>query len=525
MNNNFDNLTPMSPSEEPPPPPRPPQRTSGFVILIAWLVILAVVVLIVRRQFVEEPPRAKEEKPGLDLATNVFMIQSRALVAYLDMVESLAQNQPNNPDVNPQEVRTAIAKDLATQDTGTVEQRLGTVIMRGELLGPQAALESLETLHGLIKEKEHPLTDREQELLALLNRLYSQAARQRGDKDKPAAQPAEPILTPDEQQVLHDRLGWYGDLAGTIDENAPPGLREGVLRSGQKSLVVLGVVVAWFLLVGLTGLIGLGVMGIGLLVRGVRSRVTTGAGGGVYAETFALWMVVFLGMSWLVQHFAPPPVQFLLIILVFFSSLLTLAWPVLRGVPWQQVREDIGWTRGPAGFFEPFVGVGCYAMTLPLLVPGVCLLLVFAAIAAKMAEAAGVVPPTDTFTSPELPSHPIVGELANGGWWLKIQVLFLGVIAAPIVEETMFRGVLYRHLREGSRGLGIFLSVLFSGTVASFLFAVIHPQGLIAVPVLMAMAFGFAFTREWRGSLISSMVAHCLVNLVTMVTILNLFSS
>jgi membrane protease YdiL (CAAX protease family) len=54
-------------------------------------------------------------------------------------------------------------------------------------------------------------------------------------------------------------------------------------------------------------------------------------------------------------------------------------------------------------------------------------------------------------------------------------------------------------------------------------FAVVHPQGLIAVPVLMGLALGFTLAREWRGSLVPGMVAHSLNNgLVTLLILLTL---
>jgi membrane protease YdiL (CAAX protease family) len=85
----------------------------------------------------------------------------------------------------------------------------------------------------------------------------------------------------------------------------------------------------------------------------------------------------------------------------------------------------------------------------------------------------------------------------------------------------MFRGVLYRHLREASARLGAWISVIASALVVSFLFAVIHPQGIVAVPVLMSLAFGFTMMREWRGTLIPGMVAHGLNNgLVTLLMFL-----
>jgi membrane protease YdiL (CAAX protease family) len=41
---------------------------------------------------------------------------------------------------------------------------------------------------------------------------------------------------------------------------------------------------------------------------------------------------------------------------------------------------------------------------------------------------------------------------------------------------------------------------------------VIHPQGLEAVPILMALAFTFCLVREWRGSLVPAMIAHGISN-------------
>ena len=76
----------------------------------------------------------------------------------------------------------------------------------------------------------------------------------------------------------------------------------------------------------------------------------------------------------------------------------------------------------------------------------------------------------------------------------------------------MFRGVLYRHLREMSDRLGFTLSVILSALIVSFVFAVIHPQGLLGVPVLMGLALAFNLAREWRGTLIPAMIAHGINN-------------
>jgi membrane protease YdiL (CAAX protease family) len=85
-------------------------------------------------------------------------------------------------------------------------------------------------------------------------------------------------------------------------------------------------------------------------------------------------------------------------------------------------------------------------------------------------------------------------------------------VVAPVVEETMFRGVLYRHLRGASSRLRPALSVIVSALVVSFLFAVIHPQGFLGVPPLMALALAFTLVREWRGTLLPPMIAHAVNN-------------
>ena len=118
----------------------------------------------------------------------------------------------------------------------------------------------------------------------------------------------------------------------------------------------------------------------------------------------------------------------------------------------------------------------------------------------------------DDFNPAVGPSHPIVRLVAAGDWPVRLQLLFLAAVAAPFVEETMFRGVLYRHLREATAGRGRPLSFLGSAVVVSFIFAVIHPQGFLGVPVLMGLAFGLNVLREWRGTLLPSMMVHGIHN-------------
>jgi membrane protease YdiL (CAAX protease family) len=208
-------------------------------------------------------------------------------------------------------------------------------------------------------------------------------------------------------------------------------------------------------------------------------------------------MVLFIALQLAAGFITVPGVRLLPQLTAEFLSLAALAWPLLRGVPWRTLREDIGWTTGRSPALEPVIGLGCNLMSIPALALGVAILLGLMALQKRLNG--GKV---------EMPSHPVVQLLGSGDWRILVQLLILASLGAPLIEETMFRGVLYRHLREASGRMARNASILASATLASFVFAVVHPQGWMLIPALMALAFVFSVVREWRGTLIPSMVAH-----------------
>jgi membrane protease YdiL (CAAX protease family) len=311
-------------------------------------------------------------------------------------------------------------------------------------------------------------------------------------------------------------LGWLGELALAPKDGADPALRAHVLASARHTLAALIAAVVVFGILGIGGFLGL-LAFLAFAISGrIRSKLCPSTNhGGIYAEAFALYMLLFFSMSFgasvLVEKQKLESAKMLLTGTVMLLSLSALLWPVLRGIPWRTVREDIGWIRGRRKGLELAAGIGGYAMSVPLLAVGVVLVLLLMLAMSQLAFQTG--PGTgDGFRPSNLPAHPIIQLLADSSWWQRVQVWVLASIVAPIVEETMFRGVLYRHLRDGSQWIGTLPSILISGTIVSFIFAVIHPQGIIAVPALMALAYGFTILREWRGSVIPCMVAHGMNN-------------
>ncbi len=445
-----------------------------------------------------------------------------------------------------------------TLNLGSITQRHQFVVLAAELAGPDAALQVITDLDRLIADeqakRQHEdgdqarpvMTDDQRAVHEILRFVYGtgtapapdataepvdevvagatseeeasstpDAAAVDADDSERWAQTLQRVgaLTADQTKLLRDELGWFGKAAV-----APPGTGRDVTRSKieMSARIVLftflgaaGVLVV----VGVAGLIGLVVLVILALQLRTRSGVQPGnVHHGLYAETFGIWMILFpLGqfgagvVGALAPTFAMPAV-----LAVFFASLLVLFWPVLRGARWSDVRADVGLTLGRNPTAEPFIGVLGYAMGLPMLAVGLVLVFILIGVQAFFLPEQGVFDPAGG------PAHPILLELGGPAIWPKVMILFLAAVAAPIVEETMFRGVLYRHLRDFSRRLGNFLSIVISALVSGFIFAAIHPQGWVAIPALMALSFAFVLVREWRGTLIPAMIVHGISNFLVM---------
>lgn len=507
-------------SAQPPGPgfPEPlsvlPAHRRGHPVL-AWWVILSVVAAIVAAGTwlpSRQAPAAAQQKRQLRLED----LQVRHLIGGREALKQLGQS---GQDLYAQASRT--------MNSGSVDQRLRFVVLAAEFKGPEEARKKLAELRS---EKPEALTPEQQRICRLLHFLFTNYAR--GDF---------PELPQEDRDFLGEELGYSGDLVLHPADGPDSEGRAALLSRAQRTFGLIIGAVAALLLAGLAGLAALATL-VGLALRGkLRSGIAEPSGtGGLYAETFAMWIVLYIALS--IGAGLLPVGRFRIVLLggAMLAGLLgALAWPIIWGVSWRQVRQELGLTLGARPLLEVVLGFVTYISAIPMLAVGLLLTWLLMQLQAHFIGGNG-----------PMPSHPIVESLERPTILDFLQILFVASVVAPIVEETMFRGVLYRHLREASarsrtiRRLPLpycpkwmvgprlndsswatFVSIVWSATVVSFIFAVIHPQGFVAVPALMALAFAFSLAREWRGSLVPAMVAHGLNNGIVLAFATFLFNS
>lgn len=484
---------------------QPVTTVRGWSVL-AWLFIIALVTAMV---FMRETKAAKEELPPPldDSPTTTQGISELQMRILIGMGEFIREFQPGKEDEirqlyeGPDNDAGAQRQHQALWSHGTFGQRLQFAITAGEMVGPKTALESLGKLKW---DWEQLKLKPSVEQMIVFNNLRKAYGDYR-DKKYDA-----PSLKEPDRQILLSRLGWYGRLALTPPQAPDKVARNAVMARPLNMVYGMMALVLGMIVLGLAGIAGLGGLGLGALTGMLKFGLRPGTpASGVYAETFAIWMIVFMSGFLIVELWPRQQDRFTLNLIVMFGSLLVLLWPVLRGIPWSQVRADLGLSWGRLGLLEPLCGIPGYVLMLPLLGIGLSLTLILITLTGA---APGNAVPESPFEPQHFISHPIVDVVLRGSFWLRVQLVILACIAAPIVEEIMFRGVLYRQLRDATRNWGWALSGLFSALWMSFIFAVIHPQGLLAVPALMGIAMGCTLVREWRDSLWASIVVHAMNN-------------
>ncbi len=490
-----------------PAPPRGRLFSVALILgIVAWCVIVVCVLAIVVPRQVEESAQDAAANDALHLLT--MRLQARYLVGIRALLGPALAND------------SQIGMQVQALDTGPISQRLRQVVLVGEMNGPPAALKQLDKLETMARAQGQSFSPEQTAQRDILRKLYNDYSRLRYSA---------PSVDDQERQDLQDGLDWFGDLAlapagqpGIADEvaavaggpaaagmhvdNPDSQARRNVLRPAQRAVVTIFGAFGMGIFILLAGFFGLIIVGVLFFMGKLRGGLRCGVSpAGVYAETFALWMLMFEVIGLVFREVPLGSFRLLIGGGVELLTLSVLAWPVLRGLPWRQVREDLGLTLGRRHVAEPVIGLGCYVLGSPLVFTGLLVTLLLTLVQHLLTDSP---PPEQMFVNPPTPSHPLIVPLARGDWNIRLQFFFLASFVAPVVEEILFRGVLYRHLRELTHRWGAMVSVIGSGLISSFIFAVIHPQGLLVVPVLMSLACSFVLMREWRITLLPSILAH-----------------
>ena len=312
-------------------------------------------------------------------------------------------------------------------------------------------------------------------------------------------------IDPAALDALDRRHAWFA-LAARAAAESPAGPATDAYQSSTRRsfFVALGfgttVIVAFIVGVELA-IVALVLSAKGKIRSGLNlTRLGTGTHRAAAFEGFVLFLGGFVAVRIALELLAysgaitSAPVFAAIQFVMLWSLLLVVVWPVLRGSTWREARAIAGWGLAqPGGIVgalrETVLGLVGYIAGLPVMALGLLLSLLL--IAVSGAE----------------PTHPAVDGIRAGGTLGVVMTVILATVWAPVVEETVFRGMLYAGLR-GPRVAACLPAALLSG----FFFAVIHPQGFALVPALASIGVVFALIREWRGSTLGCIVGHALHN-------------
>ncbi|UYV12818.1 MAG: CPBP family intramembrane metalloprotease [Phycisphaera sp.] len=482
------------PTEPPSPTPGPPPDAgSRGAARLAWLVLLVVLPLVVVMQQLQayggpEVDKSKIAAPqGEDVEISA-RLGTRVAYGYPPAASALQQQLDETVMTPLQEFRAAVAA--------------------GELVGPEEAADRLDgvinDLEGGAKKYYYPGDpDDEARKAQLLTdaqtlRDYYRDIAESGD--------AAEALDDDVLEGIIERHGYFGELARIAKLPEDHELREELLDGAMPPLVLM---TAMMVLIGVCILAGLG-LGITaiILIAGKRVRVAMDRpmrGGSVYLESAVLFVVGFALISatqTIAAQFGETAelVAGLLGTLAQWLLLLVPLWPLLRGVSWGQLRDDLG-LRAPKGVMvEILAGVGGYLALLPLLMAGVGIMLVLLGVQE-------LIFPSDPDAAG--PSNPILEMARSLDPFILVLLFALATIWAPLCEELIFRGALFRHLRSR-------MAIPLAAILSALVFGMMHGYAGVQLIPVTVIGFNFALIRAWRGSLYGCIVAHALNNAVVL---------
>ena len=454
----------------------PSNKGLAIAALIAVCVAAPLMIVVqqylgsLREQRLEHTPialRASEvlEEPGI----SELLIVSKILVA--DVRDAHLAKARINTDEAMKEI-----DDLAVSRV----ERLRAAVVAGSIVGRASALDRIGKLAG----EEGVGADFAGDIF-WFTKIYTSGPT---------------TISPEARTALLARHGWFAELALTSDI----GGRDLVFRKLDHALGKVGI---WVLLIGLANVVAF-IAGLVWAIRAwiaFRQGELTGAfdapavGGPVYLETTAIFIIgmmvtVTMGIAATTLEGGSSIFWLAATEVVQWLTLGAIFWPLLRGVSADAWRLDLGLHSGEGVWKEIKVGIAAFCIDGPLS------LLVMIVVGIASALAAGL--PSEEAAPKGVPMF----QPPFGNSWLLVIMSTIGAcVWAPLAEEIIFRGALYRYLHPKLKWGG-------AVAVTALVFGAVHPYslgGLFSVAIGGAL---YAILREWRGSLIAGMTAHALHN-------------
>lgn len=471
--------------DSPLPPPYPAQapleRKVYASAVVSWVVVSLICLLLVgvslRRGQAEvgdtTPTTGPSTLPTSAPSTSPSAIAPAAKLKTLDFqTQVAAQYAIGLKTLIPGQSKDA-AKQMAEQVGSSTEGRIAVAVVRGELEGREAAIDALQKISG-------------PDARAFLA-IYEPAASATTlpATTEPTAAPTTTSATAPVAlgESIQARYGWVARAAESFGQPDDSPSRAAVLAEAQRTVTIMFIGFGGLAVVGIAGLVLL-IVGITLYSQGRLIVQTTRPAGAshVYIESFAIYLGGFILVSILLQLIGGTNLLGHVLAQGVFV-VLAAVWPLVRGVEWAKQKADWGIHTGRGVLTEALCGVGGYLAGLPIVAVGLGITLLLSQLAKVTV------------------SHPIAAESQTPAW----QLFFIASVFAPLTEELLFRGALVSHLRGA---MGIVSAAVLSGVI----FAAVHPQGWAAIPALASIGASLALIRQWRGSLVPSIVAHALNN-------------
>ena len=189
----------------------------------------------------------------------------------------------------------------------------------------------------------------------------------------------------------------------------------------------------------------------------------------------------------------------LIVDLAWFGGMI--GWLMLRHPRW---REQLGVHLDREGLRNGGYGFVAGLILYPVIafVVGLPLTILFSALSGE-----------DATTPDQLPPH-LTGAAV-------VASVILAVLIAPVVEETYFRGILFRSIRDRH---GFWPGALISGVLFGLVHWVPSPwqDAVLLQTIMVFTGIALAWIYERRGSLLANVAAHMAFNAVGIVLILKL---